>query len=141
MLPFFAALPLAGKVTTVIAAVAVVVLLAFVLLLKVQVSSLESDVKKKNEEIGQLQVEKAQLKTSIQHQNEAIDTWKNQGVALQSLLDKAVMTNQTIATASMVRQQHIVQAKVPQDCPGAMRWLADEYNKTVTRWNDKGRRR
>lgn len=137
MFSFFTKLPFIGKAITVVSAGAIIALLAYCFFLSVQIGALERDIKSKNEEIGQLSIDRAILKTGLEHQNSAVLDWKKNGEALQALINQAILTNQTIALASVNRVNHLVTAKIPEDCKAAIAWAAKEYNTTVSAWNKK----
>jgi len=137
MFGWFTALTPIGQVKTAIAAIAVVAVLGYVAVLKLDNALLISDVKEKAAQIGRLTTDKAVLESSLATQNTAVEDWKKQGENLQILLTQAVQTNAVIAQSSQIRLSQIATAKIPQSCPEAVTWLATQYNITATKWNTR----
>ena len=128
-----------SQVQLIVAAIALAAVLGYIGYLKFANHLLENKVEAQTKEIGILAVNNAKLVSGIEVQNEKVEAWKQHGNALQSLLNTAMTSNQQIAINSQNKIGQLAVAKIPTDCPGAVKWFKDEYNSTARKWNSKAK--
>ncbi len=138
MFDWFFKIPLLGQAATIAAIVVILGLTGVLTVKQFEIWSLESSLKDSQKQVGTLTTEKAALTSSLVIQNEAVDTWKKHGEALQVLLDNTIKTNASIAQNSAIRVQQLANAPIPQQCPEAVKWLGTQYNVTAHKWNKRG---
>jgi hypothetical protein len=130
-MPFFASISPLGWLKIII----ITALCGYIFFLNAEIKHQENTIKDRDDKIVVLTQSQLELKAGAKSQNDAIDAWKAQVQTLSTALQGAQMVSATMQNQSNQRVASILNAQVPQDCPGALKFLTDEAKANGLKWN------